>query len=176
VTLPLDPTPGTTEYQVKVNLLQNHLGDVSSYVKKLYNVSSTTGISFNYNLFGEMTGTNAHEGIDVYRGSGYSIRSISSGTIVVKNNSTSLSVLGVYYPTYDITIFYMHMNIASSVPAVGQQISKGATIGTEDARGNGIGTHTHIQIQSGSLTGAASGQDSTLSSLKPYNYFSMLCN
>jgi murein DD-endopeptidase MepM/ murein hydrolase activator NlpD len=176
VTLPLNPTPGTTEYQVKVDLLQHHLGDVSSYVKKLYNVSSTAGISFNYNLFGEMTGTNAHEGIDVYRGSGYSIKSISSGTIVVRNNSTALSVLGVYYPTYDITIFYMHMNIASSVPAVGQQISKGATIGTEDNRGNGIGVHTHIQIQSGSLTSAASGQDSTLSSLKPYNYFYMLCN
>ena len=34
--LPLNPDPGTTEYDIKCDILEDHLNDVSLYVKKLY--------------------------------------------------------------------------------------------------------------------------------------------
>lgn len=178
VSIPYDPEPGTRAYELKISLLTDQLLDVSYYVKKLYNTSSTSGIAYNYYLYGQKSGssTNIHEGIDSQRGSGYSVYSISSGTVVKKTSSgsTGLSLLGVYYPTYDITIFYMHMNLSSSLPAVGESISKGQLIGTESNLGAGS-VHTHLQIESGQQTYAAVGNDTTLESLSPYSYLWFFC-
>ena len=176
ITLPLNPQPGTFEYNYKCDILADHLNDVSLYVKKLYKTTSTNGIAFNYFLYGEES-PGIHEGVDVVKGSGENLYNIVEGKVVAKTNSTNLSVLGVYDSVHDVTVFYMHMNIAAAVPAVGSEenFKKASLIGTEDNRGYNIPTHTHIQIQSGLKTTAASGQDTTLTFLKPYAYLWFYC-
>jgi len=176
LTIPLNPEPGTREYELKVNMLSSQLTEVSRYVKKLYNTTTTSGIAYNYYLYGEEdTSIGMHEGVDACKGNGNSLYSISGGQIVIRTNPASgLSVLGVYDSTLDVTVIYMHMNISDSIPAVNGSLLKGQQFGTESMKG-ATGYHTHIQIQSGVATTAFSGKDTTVSSLNPYSYFWFYC-
>ena len=40
IPLPLNPTPGTYEYNLKCDIVEAHLNDVSLYVEKLYDITS----------------------------------------------------------------------------------------------------------------------------------------
>lgn len=176
--LPLNPDPGTAAYNEKVAVLTSNLNATVKYAKVLYKTSSTSGISYNYNLYGEETGSIYHKGIDTIRGANNNIYSISSGKVIARSlgsPGSSLSTIFVYNPTYGITLIYMHMTVDSSI-TLNKEVYKDTLLGTESNRGQGIGTHTHIQIELGQRTTATPGASQDMyPTMGPYAYFNIFC-
>jgi murein DD-endopeptidase MepM/ murein hydrolase activator NlpD len=100
-----------------------------------------------------------HEGIDIAKASGSSVKALLSGTVTnVVEGGTGLSTIAVYNATFDKTIIYLHTNPNDSVD-IGDAISKGQQIAVEAARGAGSASHTHVEMRLGRKTLAAKSVD-----------------
>ncbi|TPG17221.1 peptidase inhibitor family I36 protein [Pedococcus bigeumensis] len=100
-----------------------------------------------------------HEGIDIAKASGSSVKALLSGTVTnVVEGGTGLSTIAVYNATFDKTIIYLHTNPNDSVD-IGDMISKGQQIAVEAARGAGSASHTHVEMRLGRKTLAAKSVD-----------------
>ena len=100
-----------------------------------------------------------HEGIDIAKASGSSVKALLSGTVTnVVEGGTGLSTIAVYNATFDKTIIYLHTNPNDSVDT-GDTISKGQQIAVEAARGAGGASHTHVEMRLGRRTLAAKSVD-----------------
>lgn len=177
-----NPRDNPREYELKVNLLEDHLNDTRAAYQVLYNdygkIDAKRYAIYPYGEEYNNEKRQFHEGVDFNSGWAANVYAITNGVIscIVKGDTSSSSPSGasslmVYNPTYKVTVIYSHLKIDGSF-IVGDTIQQGTLIGTQ----SNIGTdqqHTHVQIQSGRVTEAKQihKQDETLSSLKPYAYF-----
>jgi murein DD-endopeptidase MepM/ murein hydrolase activator NlpD len=128
---------------------------------KAYGGRITTGFD------GYKTTPGKHEGIDIAKGIGSPVRALVEGKVINvapgargRTSSANLSTVAIYNATYDRTIIYLH-SAPLSILAVGQNISKGQQIATEDWRGVSTsgGAHTHVEMRLGSQRSAAKSVD-----------------
>lgn len=102
-----------------------------------------------------------HEGIDLARGSGAPVYSLTQGWVIRKTEGASgstsgsgaLSTLAIYNRDQDFTIIYLHANPLNGL-AVGEFVNRGQQIGIEDNRGAGA-AHTHVEYRPGRHESAA---------------------
>ncbi|RSN32734.1 cell surface protein [Amycolatopsis sp. WAC 04169] len=100
---------------------------------------------------GYVSTSGRHEGIDFARGFGASVFSMTQGHVIRKtegsNGSGGLSTLAIYNRDQDFTIIYLHLNPSNGL-AVGEFVSRGQQIGTEEYRG-ASSAHTHVEYRPG---------------------------
>lgn len=118
-----------------------------------------------------------HEGIDFVKGRGSAVYSLTDGVITRvtegARGSSGLSTIAIYNAASDKTIIYLHADPLNSLK-VGQKISRGQQIATEDWRGLSASskTHTHVEVRSGRRTAAAkSVGDSVLNNFNPTSFW-----
>jgi murein DD-endopeptidase MepM/ murein hydrolase activator NlpD len=118
-----------------------------------------------------------HEGIDIARSTGSSVRALVDGQVIniVRGSTGSggLSTIAVYNASYDRTIIYLHSAPLASL-AVGQNVSRGQQIATESWRGvsSSGSAHTHVEMRVGRKTLAAkSVGDPTLDNPNPTSFW-----
>jgi murein DD-endopeptidase MepM/ murein hydrolase activator NlpD len=112
-----------------------------------------------------------HEGIDFARGSGSSVYSLTSGTVIYKNESEGLSTISIYNADLNKSIIYLHTNPLDGL-RVGEHVNRGQRIATEDDRGAGGAPHTHIEMRPGRQERAArSVEDPTLDNPIPTTFW-----
>ncbi|MFI7677358.1 peptidase inhibitor family I36 protein [Actinophytocola sp. NPDC049390] len=131
--------------------------------------SNTGGITAYFD--GYLNTSGRHEGIDFARGSGSSVYSLLSGTVIYKNEGGGgLSTLSIYNARLDRTVIYLHTNPLDGL-RVGQSVSRGQRIATEAARGASA-AHTHVEMRPGRRELAApSVGDPTLSNPIPTSFW-----
>jgi hypothetical protein len=141
------------------------------------------GVSQTYacgNLYGTWAASSngAHEGIDMNYGSssvplkwfGYGNASVydrvdSNGSLVINNSS-----IGKYF-------LYRHMN--NTYYSIGNNISRGSTVGTQGTKGGVTGAHLHLEVMGTATTSANfpyagdSGKENTLDSGNIYAAIAM---
>ncbi|MFJ8917448.1 peptidoglycan DD-metalloendopeptidase family protein [Amycolatopsis sp. NPDC102389] len=100
---------------------------------------------------GYVSTSGRHEGIDFARGFGVSVYSMTQGSVIRKteggNGSGGLSTLAIYNRDQDFTVIYLHLNPSNGL-AVGEFVSRGRQIGTEEYRG-ASSAHTHVEYRPG---------------------------
>ena len=85
--------------------------------------------------------------------------------------TNGLSQIAVYMPSLDKTVIYLHI---APLVSVGQHISRGEKIATQDWRGisSSSSTHTHVEMRPGKRTRAAkSVNDYTLENPDPTSFW-----
>ncbi len=118
-----------------------------------------------------------HEGIDIAKGVGSPVRALVSGKVINiargARGSGGLSTIAVYNATYNKTIIYLHSAPLSTL-YVGQSVSKGQQIATEDWRGvsSESAAHTHVEMRLGQkMTAAKSVNDYVLENPDPTTFW-----
>ena len=138
----------------------------------LYGInSSNSRISCGFDGYTSTKGR--HEGIDFSLGQGRAIYSLVNGTVtrVTAGGGSKLSTIAIYDSSHNITFVVLHSKPSVSV---GQNISIGQQIGTEDKRG-ASSAHTHLEIRTGRRTAAAKSlNDYTLDNPNPAPYYQQL--
>lgn len=121
-----------------------------------------------------------HEGIDIACKVGASVYSLTDGTITRvtsgSRGSNGLSTIAIYNSTYNKTIVYLHSAPVSGL-YVGQKITRGQKIATEDWRGvsSSSGAHTHVEVREGKQTAATkSVNDYKLENKNPASFWQSL--
>ena len=121
-----------------------------------------------------------HEGIDISLGVGKPIYSLTDGVItnVVygSRGSNGLSTIAVYVASQNKTVVYLHATPLSSLK-IGQAISKGQQLGSQDWRGisSSSSSHTHVEVRTGKKTLAAkSVNDYTLDNSNPTSFWNSM--
>ncbi len=119
-----------------------------------------------------------HEGIDIVKGIGAPVRALVSGQVITakpgkrgRECSCDVSTIAIYNSALNKTIIYLHS--APSV-SVGQTVTKGQQIGTEDWRGvqYSSSAHTHVEMRLGKKYAAAlSVGDYTLDNPDPTTFW-----
>lgn len=146
----------------------------SSLTNALYGINSSKSlITCGYDGYVNTKGK--HEGIDFKLGSGKPVYSLVNGTItgLKRGSSSSLSSVAIYDSTHNLTFVVLHSKPLSGL-YVGQSISVGQQLATEDKRG-ASSVHTHIEIRPGKKTGAAkSVNDYTLENPNPTPLYQQL--
>ncbi len=100
-----------------------------------------------------------HEGIDIAKGAGADVHSLTNGTVTRvtqgSRGSGGLSTIAIYNSTLNKTIVYLHTNPLAL--NVGQHINRGQKIADEDWRGvsSSSAAHTHVEMRPGRQTAAA---------------------
>lgn len=103
---------------------------------------------------GYLTTSGRHEGIDIAKGLGYSVRALVSGKVVRVaqgyRGRSGLSTIAIYNASVNRTVVYLHSDPLNSLRA-GQSIAKGQKIGVEDWRGVSYASsaHTHVEMRTG---------------------------
>lgn len=130
----------------------HYIGTPPTSTKLSYGLYRATGGRITCGFDGYTTTKGRHEGIDLKRGLGSSVKSLTSGTVikVVKGyrGRSGLSTIAVYNSSLNKTIIYLHAN---PTVAVGKKVSKGTHLGYEDWRGVSYSssTHTHVEMRLG---------------------------
>lgn len=134
-----------------------------------YGVYHSTGGRITAYFDGSTSGR--HEGVDLARGSGASVYSLTSGTVIYKNEGGGgLSTLSIYNASLNKSIIYLHTNPLDGL-RVGQSVSRGQRIATEAARG-ASSAHTHVEMRLGRKERAAfSVGDPTLDNPIPTTFW-----
>lgn len=116
-----------------------------------------------------------HEGIDFALSQGASVYALSAGEVINvisgARGANGLSQIAVYMPSLDKTVIYLHI---APLVSVGQHISRGQKIATQDWRGisSSSSTHTHVEMRPGKRTRAAkSVNDYTLENPDPTSFW-----
>lgn len=129
---------------------------------------------------GYVTTKGKHEGIDISIGIGKPIYSLTDGVITNviygSRGSSGLSTIAVYVASQNKTVIYLHSAPLSSLK-VGQNVSKGQQLGTQDWRGvsSSSGSHTHVEVRTGKKTLAAkSVNDYTLDNPNPTSFWNTM--
>lgn len=112
-----------------------------------------------------------HEGIDLARGSGVSVYSLTEGTVINKNEGGGgLSTLSIYNAALNKSIIYLHTNPLDGLRE-GEHVNRGQRIATEASRG-ASSAHTHVEMRPGRRELAApSVNDYTLSNPIPTTFW-----
>jgi murein DD-endopeptidase MepM/ murein hydrolase activator NlpD len=177
ISIPKNPTNNSQAFLLRKSLLSDHLYDTELFARSLYDNNTTNLISYYY-LFGEEYNSNPcngqmHEGVDMRKtsGSGTTLKAPIGGRVVkcVTGSSSSLSVLAIYNAIENVTIHFLHLEIDPGI-SLNSWISPGRTIGKESSRGASQ-NHCHVQIANGNTTTTHTSTDTTVSCLKPYNFF-----
>ena len=158
---------------LKNNNAGHYIGTPST--KLSYGLYRAAGGVITCGFDGYTTTKGRHEGIDLKRGLGSSVKSLTSGTVikVVKGyrGRAGLSTIAVYNSSLNKTIIYLHAN---PTVTVGAKVSKGTHLGYEDWRGVSYSssTHTHVEMRLGKQYYAAkSVNDYTLSNPNPTSFW-----
>lgn len=116
-----------------------------------------------------------HEGIDFALTQGSSVYALAAGEVINvisgAHGSNGLSQIAVYMPSLDKTVIYLH---AAPLVSVGQYISRGQVIGTQDWCGlsSSSSSHTHVEMREGrKLRAAKSVNDYTLENPDPTSFW-----
>lgn len=168
------------------------LGFVKGTLQTKSSTQSTTKTNLSYGLYknnsaritcgydGYVNTKGRHEGIDIACKVGASVYSLTDGTITRvttgSRGSNGLSTIAIYNATYDKTIVYLHSAPVSGL-YVGQKITRGQKIATEDWRGvsSSSGAHTHVEVREGKQTGATkSVNDYKLVNKNPSSFWQSL--
>ncbi|MGH3728081.1 MAG: peptidase inhibitor family I36 protein [Micromonosporaceae bacterium] len=120
---------------------------------------------------GYLNTSGRHEGIDLARGSGAAVYSLTSGTVIYKNEGGGgLSTLSIYNATLNRSIIYLHTNPLDGL-RVGEHVNRGQRIASEASRG-ASSAHTHVEMRPGRQERAAvSVGDPTLSNPIPTTFW-----
>jgi murein DD-endopeptidase MepM/ murein hydrolase activator NlpD len=137
---------------LKNNNAGHFIGTPPSRTKLSYGLYRAAGGVITCGFDGYRTTSGRHEGIDLKRGLGSSVKSLTSGTVikVVKGyrGRSGLSTIAVYNSSLNKTIIYLHANPTIKV---GAKVAKGTHLGYEDWRGVSYSssTHTHVEMRLG---------------------------
>lgn len=121
---------------------------------------------------GYLSTSGRHEGIDLVKGFGEPVYSLTAGQVTnkVEGDSNSLSTIAIYNADLDKTVIYLHTDPLNTL-AVGQSVSRGQKIATEAARAAGS-THTHVEMRPGKqLRASKSVDDYTLDNPIPTEFW-----
>lgn len=89
-----------------------------------------------------------HEGIDLSRGAGVNVFSLTTGTLINKDEGGGgLSTISIYNAELDVSVIYLHSNPLDGL-RVGDHIDRGQRIATEASRG-ASSAHTHVEMRPG---------------------------
>ncbi|MFI6325046.1 peptidase inhibitor family I36 protein [Nonomuraea sp. NPDC050556] len=125
-----------------------------------FSLYALSGGSITCGFDGYTSTSGRHEGIDIARGIGSSVKALVSGTITNVqqgyNGRAGLSTIAIYNGALNKTVVYLHTAPLSSL-RVGQTISRGQTIATEAWHGvsSSGSAHTHVEMRLGQVTRAA---------------------
>lgn len=126
---------------------------------------STTGVTRYYHYWGNWTDANGtHQGIDMYKVEGSTIKSAHSGKVVTVG---TLGRVGIYNSSKSVTYFYAHMK--NRKVALNDTVAVGDPIGEEGKEGV-TGSHLHFEVRSGSTTSMGLTDDKKLNTVNPYNH------
>ncbi len=125
---------------------------------------------------GYKTISGRHEGIDFALGYGKDVYALVEGKItdIVKGDEESglLSTIAIYNENANKTVIYLHSNPLDSLK-VGEYISSGEKIATENWRGcsSEKDTHTHVEVRNGERKRAAISKDPVLDNEDPTSFW-----
>lgn len=103
---------------------------------------------------GYLSTSGRHEGIDFARGAGEPVFSLTSGTVINKDEGGGgLSTISIYNAALEVSIVYLHTNPLDGL-RVGDHVDRGQRIATEAARG-ADSAHTHVEMRPGRQEWAA---------------------
>jgi murein DD-endopeptidase MepM/ murein hydrolase activator NlpD len=124
-----------------------------------------------------------HEGIDVARSIGSPVHALMEGRVLNvspgrrgRSSGSDTSTLAIYSDVLKKTVIYLHTAPSPGL-RVGQRISKGQRVGTEDYRGvsSSGAAHTHVEVRNGAQRLAAkSVGDETLTNPDPTEFWASL--
>ncbi len=175
----IDSIPSGAKVNLKSTLKNNNAGHV---------VGDATNDSLQFGLYQASGGTisayfdgylntpGRHEGVDIAKGVGADVHSLTDGTVTRvtqgARGSGGLSTLAIYNSNLDKTIVYLHSDPLAF--SVGANINRGQKIADEDWRGvsSSGAAHTHVEMRPGRQTAAApSVNDYTLSNPIPTEFW-----
>lgn len=140
-------------------------------------IYKTTGGRITAYFDGYLNTSGRHEGTDIARSVGSPVYAVLGGTITRvtqgARGGSGLSQIAVYNAGQNKTLVYLHTDPLDSL-RVGQSISKGQRIATEDWRGvsSSGAAHTHVEMRAGRQTSAAkSVGDPVLSNPNPTSFW-----
>ena len=108
----------------------------------------STGGAISTYFDGYLNTPGRHEGIDLTNGAGSNVFSLTSGTVINKNEGGGgLSTISIYNAALDVSIIYLHTNPLDGL-RVGDHVDRGQRIATEAARG-ADSAHTHVEMRPG---------------------------
>lgn len=89
-----------------------------------------------------------HEGIDLSRGAGVNVFSLTTGTVINKDEGGGgLSTISIFNAELNVSVIYLHTNPLPGL-SVGDHVDRGQRIATEAARG-ASSPHTHVEMRPG---------------------------
>lgn len=151
-------------------------GSGSTLTYGLYHGSGTITCGFDK----YRTTNGRHEGIDMSKGIGSAVYSLTDGVVTRVSEgavgSGGLSTIAIYNASADRTVVYLHTD-PSDGQYVGQTISRGQQIAVESWRGlsSSSSAHTHVEVRTGKRTAAAkSVNDSTLDNPNPTAFWNSM--
>lgn len=175
----IDAISSGAKVNLKSTLKNENAGHV---VGKAANSKMVTGLYKNTGRItayfdGYLNTSGRHEGTDMARGIGAPVYAMLGGTITRvtqgARGGSGLSQIAIYNAAQNKTLVYLHTDPLDSL-RVGQSISKGQRVATEDWRGvsSSGAAHTHVEMRSGRQTSAAkSVGDPVLSNPNPTSFW-----
>ncbi len=158
----IDSIPSGAKVNLKSTLKNNNAGHVVGEAANdslQFGVYQASGGSITAYFDGYLNTSGRHEGIDIAKGVGVDVHSLTDGTVTRvtqgARGSGGLSTLAIYNSTLDKTIVYLHTDPLAF--SVGASINRGQKIGVEDWRGvsSSGAAHTHVEMRPGRQTSAA---------------------
>lgn len=134
----------------KIEYFEARVAEAGGFANVLYNVSDAidAGVRFNYNMYGEKTGSSVyHEGIDFAYSSGADLYAPANAKLT-DYRDYGLTYLSLYIPDEDITLVFEHLIVDKTIKGYMNKDVSGMKIGTESNQGTGD-PHTHVEIHNG---------------------------
>jgi murein DD-endopeptidase MepM/ murein hydrolase activator NlpD len=100
-------------------------------------------------VFGASRYGHAHEGQDIFAGSGTPLVAVRDGLVIDEGNDGGRgNYVGIYSEPDDQTYVYMHMLRPTALES-GEQVAAGKQVGAMGCTGSCYGTHLHFEVRSG---------------------------
>lgn len=175
----IDTIPASTAENLVKTKNQNagHLVGDATNSNMSYSLYEAGGGYISSYFDGYLYTSGRHEGIDLAKGIGEPVHSLTAGTVTSKvegyEGSGGLSTIAIYNAALDKTVIYLHSNPLNGL-GVGDSVARGQQIATESWRGVGSSgsAHTHVEMRPGRQTSASkSVGDETLSNPNPTDFW-----
>ena len=151
--------PSGTGYTKKYDYVLAAISAAGNISDGMY---KATGGLYNYNMYGEKTGSNIyHEGVDIYKSKGSDIYAPKYEPCIVigfGTYSNGITYVNLYIAELGFTITYEHLTFNENTLQYYKDNNtdvKGLKIGVESDEGP-VSTHTHVEVADGYKVGAYS--------------------
>lgn len=159
-----------TGYEKKLSYMKKAVMAAGNIAEGMYHDPNTTA-SYNYNIYGERTGSKYHEGYDIANGSVDLYTPNENCYVIGYGEKGGITWVSLYLADLSISVTYEHLDYSNYISLLEDSKNNyrdisGKIFARESSNGANS-THTHVEFNKGKHAGMRSNSNSTLECYDP---------